>query len=311
MQYYRTIERTFPTGSSPRLRIANRRGELSIIGEDRDDIAFTAQIAVSAENEREADERLQAVELPMVHEGDVVVIGQFQDEERAEDGIRFVRQGWRFNLRLGFQFAEARIDMAVRVPRHCRVEATQRSGPARIAGLHAPVTVESRSGRTEVREVRGPVCIEARSGAVEVRDIAGDLDITGRSGRIEVEQVAGDAALRSRSGHVSVADVRGRLSVESRSGRMTLRSIDGEARAVSTSGAVEWRGAVRAPLSIEAQTGLIRLAVERGAGFYVDAETKHGSVRSELPVDHLDQPGQDAPVVRLRAQSGSIRIVAA
>lgn len=311
MQYYRTIERSFAAGTTPLLRIANRRGDLSIIGEDREDIAFTAQIAVSADNQREGEERLDAIEIPVSQDGDTIVIGEAAGEDDEPAGVRFFRQGWHFGIRVGLQMSDTRIDMVARVPRRCRVEASHRSGPARLSGLHASVTVDARSGRTDVREVRGPVRVEGRSGAIEVRDIIGDLAIVSRSGRVEVEEVEGNVALRSRSGHVSIAEVRGRVSVESRSGRVTLRSIDGETRVSSSSGAVEWRGAVRAPLSIEAKTGLIRLAVERGAGFYIDAETRHGSVRSELPVDHLEQPRPDAPVVRLRAQTGAIRIVAA
>jgi hypothetical protein len=310
VQYYRTLERTFAVDAAPELRIANRRGELTIIGEDRDDIAFTAQLSVSADSKAEGEERLDAIDIPISQEGGAVIIGEPEHDE-PDGGVTLFRLGWHFGIRAGITLSETRVDMVARVPRLCRVQATHRSGAARVTGIHAHVHIEGRSGATDVRDVGGPLQVESRSGAIEVRDIAGDVTLISRSGRVDVENVQGDAEVRSRSGYVNVNAVGGRLSVSTRSGRMTLRDVAGPTTVSGRSGAVEWRGAVRRPVSIEVESGFIRLAIERGAGFYLDAETQRGSVRSELPVDHLEKPRDDAPSVRLRTHTGAIRIVAA
>ncbi len=79
---------------------------------------------------------------------------------------------------------------------------------------------------------------------------------------------------------------------------------------MSASGSVEFRGRVAQPISMEVTAGSVRLAVSRDSGFFLDAESRAGSVRSELPVGYLERPPKDAPTVRVRTQSGTIRVVA-
>lgn len=305
MQYYRTIERTFHAGDRPALKVANRRGNLVVVGEDREDIQFTAQLAVQADDEHAGNEQLDHIQLPMNEVDGRVEIGPPQFDEGGFHGVTL----FGFRVPVGFGFG-TRIDMQLRVPRACGVEALNRSGAIRVSGTRAAVKVEGRSGRIEVRDVEDDVHVESRSGGVEVHTVHGGVVVDSRSGKVEVEDVDGPLRLESRSGSIVARAVTGDVGVQVKSGRVRLETIGGAIEVAGGSGSVEVRGRVQRPISIELTAGAVRLAVSRDSAFYMDAESRVGSVRSELPVGYLERPPQDAPTVRVRTQSGAIRVVA-
>ena len=152
-------------------------------------------------------------------------------------------------------------------------------------------TLLSRSGRVEIENLAGPLSVEARSGRVTVREIRGDTRIVSRSGSVQAESIAGSLAVESRSGSVRVSDCAGSATVASRSG------------------AVRYEGAVRGDFDINVRSGSVRLSVDPDSSFFLDAESAHGTVRSDL---HLRRGGGAArtggPTVRIRTRSGSIHI---
>jgi len=307
MQYYRTLERTFTTNPGARLRITNRSGELTVVGEDRTDITLTVQFSVDAENQREGEARLEAIQLPIGATDDFVEIGPPEfDDRRANSSVLGM-----VISKMGFSLGGTRVNMIVRVPRDCAVTAEQRSGPLRISGLRRGVRAISRSGHCEVSDIEGPVGLESRSGTTEIRQVRGELVVEGRSGRIEIERVHGDATIANRSGNVIVRELEGAVRLAGRAGRVQLTDIAGPVDVQAHSGGVELRGRIQWPVSIELHSGHVKLAVTRDSMFFMDAETNHGSIRSELPVDYLDQPPGDAPTVRVRTHAGTVRVVAA
>jgi hypothetical protein len=308
VQYYRTIERSFAVAGQSALSIANRSGELTVIGEDREDIAIAIQLAVSADSEREGRQQLDAMEVPMQESGGHVQVGPPSAEAAGKGMSGTVTI---FGIRVGIGAPDTRLDMVARVPRRCLTSAEHRSGPLRITGIHADVTAQSQAGRCEIAEIDGSLRLDSRSGTVEVRAVTGDVSIDSRSGRVEVEDIGGHAQVRSRSGSVSVRDVEGAARIESRSGRVQVEDVRGPVAARAHSGAFEYRGRIAQPMDIDVYSGAVRLAVTRDSAFYMDAETHVGSIRSELPVDYLSRPPEDAPTVRVRTHAGAIRIVTA
>lgn len=232
MQYYRTIEQAFEVDSNAELVVENRRGEIVVVAEDRSDITFTGQLSVAAEGEREGQERLDAIQLPIASTRSHVSIGPPSYDEQTALTI--------FGISLHVPRASTRVDMQLRVPRTIRLVARARSGPVRITGLATRVDVTCRSGRVELAQLDGGARVDNRSGSVEVRDTRGDLDIGTRSGKTEVERVDGDVTVRGRSGSTSLLKIRGDVKVESRSGRLRFEEVEGRVEASNGSGSVEF-----------------------------------------------------------------------
>jgi DUF4097 and DUF4098 domain-containing protein YvlB len=303
MQYYRTIDHSFEVDPSPELRVENRRGEIVVVAEDRDDITFTAQMVVNADSEQEGEQRLDAIQLPISATRAHVQIGPPAYDEHSALSI--------FGISIQVPRTSTRIDMQLRVPKATRVKTRARAGLTRVTGADGDLDVGSRSGRIELRELGGDVQVGHRSGGIEIRETNGRVRIDGRSGKIEIEGVEGDVEVKNRSGSTSIQRVRGDVTIASRSGRIRLEDIEGRIRVRTGSASVGYRGAVAGPIDIELGSGSVRLAVTRDSAFWMDAETRAGSIRSELPVDYLKEPTDDAHTVRVRAGSGSIRVITA
>ncbi|MEX2228149.1 MAG: DUF4097 family beta strand repeat-containing protein [Dehalococcoidia bacterium] len=327
MQYLRRIERTFAAPQPVTLHVANRRGDLAVIGEDRTDIAFVAQIALDARDEPTGRARLDAVAIPVTVEGGKVSVGPPAYPERDEherlidDDIRAAGESFPF---FSFRFGGAgiiaaarrivnetdlRVDMELRVPRSCAVEAELRAGALRIGGVHAGVRAQSRSGGVEIHDIAGDVSLETRSGRAEVRAIRGSVTVDSRSGRAGVAGVEGDVELESRSGRAEVRDVGGRTRVRAHAASVRIEDARGAVEVATESGTVEFQGRVLQSISIDVKTGSVRLAVPADSRFYLDAESRVGSVRSDLPVGERERSTADAPTVRVRTETGSVRVV--
>jgi len=74
------------------------------------------------------------------------------------------------------------------------------------------------------------------------------------------------------------------------------------------SGSVRFQGSVHGTTEIETVSGGIDFDVNPRQLFYLDAETRSGSIRSDLAPRQGGPPPEGAPTVRLRSVSGGIRI---
>lgn len=299
VQVQRTIEEHAAT---PRRLIAeNRAGDLEVVGEDRDDVLITAVVTVDAETERAGQQRLAVVRLPVTGSRDALVVGP-PDLPRDEPPLVHVLR------HLGIARG-TRVAVRIVVPRGVAVRAVQRAGSVRVTGLQAPVDVEVYAGSALVSAAGGAVRVTTRLGSASLADVGGDAFVDSRAGRVLAEHVGGALKVEARRGTVIARDVAGALDVDTRGGKVVLEDVRGPARVRTRAGNVDWRGKVCAPVDIESRAGGLRLAVTPDSAFWIDAEAHAGSVRSELPVDYLKKPDAMAPVVKLRARAGAIRIV--
>lgn len=276
MEYTRTIERSIDAGAAQMVRIANRRGSLTVRGADREDIGFVATLRVKAGSEQEAEELFDEVELPISEREGTVEIGppEFGDEE-----------GW-----WGGGRRRPTLDMELAIPRACSVHATNRAGSIGVEGVRAAVEAKNRAGAVRVRDIEGAVTAETRAGEVQIRSVRGAVAAETRAGGIKIEEVTGDVTLQTRAGGIR------------------LKDIDGAVQAGSRAGEVWYRGRIRHEVEISVRAGAIQLGVTPDSSFFLDAESGLGSVESELDVDGTQEPEADAPTVRLRTGVGSIRI---
>ena len=311
MEYIRTATLEYPTGAAVRLEYDGRAGNLLLEGADTDRMTVQIVAHVNGEGAAAADTALQRIVDGIRHNGDAVSIRVPQIETAGP---------W-------FLFSRGvRVDYAITAPRRTVCQIANRSGRVEVARIDGPVEIGQRSGRTSVRQITGAVQVSSRSGAVEAeeigdnlavttasgrvtaRNIGGDAQIESASGGVRVEQVAGTLAVQSASGRIEVRDVGGSVRLSTASGRLSLAHCGGEARLKTASGAVRYQGGVRGDMDIETVSGGIDLDVDPRRPFYLDAETRSGSVRSNLVPRRGGPPPEGAPTVRLRSVSGSIRI---
>jgi DUF4097 and DUF4098 domain-containing protein YvlB len=133
--------------------------------------------------------------------------------------------------------------------------------------------------------------VEARSGGIRVSGCKGSCSVSARSGSLQIEDVGGEVDIETRSGSASISDAGAGVKLRAKSG------------------SVRFDSAVEGPVSIEVWSGSIRMSVDTSKPFFLDAESAHGAVRSDLDVRSKSAaPPADAPTVRVRTKAGAIVI---
>ena len=124
--------------------------------------------------------------------------------------------------------------------------------------------------------------------------------------------IAGDAKVNSASGDVMVREVGGRLEVNSASGDVLVREASSSVGVNTASGDQTIGSVSKGKVDLKSASGDVKIGIREGSTLWVDARSRSGEVRSELPVSDLPPEG-DAPHVELRANSmsGDITVVRA
>ena len=298
MEYIRTFSRDFEVGEQCELAVDSRSGTVSVRGDDTTRARIEVVARLWADDDAEADDQLEMIKRGVKLEGKTVSI-------RAPTLLRprpFIIFG------MG-----PRIDYQVTVPRRTKANIASRSGRVEVESIGGPVEVVSRSGRVSISDIARDVTIESRSGSVQARSIAGALEIESRSGSVRVEGVGKDLRMRSRSGSIQIEQVRGAVEVATRSGGISVIEAGSSVKLSTHAGAVRYEGAVRGDFDIDVTAGAVRLAVDPESVFFLDAESSHGAVRSDLEMRTNARTApvarEDAPTVRIRARAGAIHLV--
>lgn len=272
----RTFSKRFEAGGEARLHIENRNGAINIRRHDQAAIEIEVVAEVYAPSAREADDEAARIERAITASGSRVDIIT-PDLPRPE---------WFFFGR------GPKVDYDIRVPADTTIEALNRNGHVVLAGTRRPVRAESRNGRVQVEDVSGEVTAASRNGRINISRIAGAVEVSGANGHITIEKVQGAVTAKAGNGSLDITD----------SGAAV--------RASTTNGSVRFSGRVAGDLALQATNGSVRVAVTPDSRFELDAESRHGSVRSDLPVRERppSAAGTATPRVQLRTTNGSIRL---
>ena len=104
----------------------------------------------------------------------------------------------------------------------------------------------------------------------------------------------------------------GRFEANSASGDVLLREASSSVGVNTASGDQMIGSVVEGRIDLKSASGDLKIGIREGSTLWVDARSRSGDVRSELPVSDLPPEG-DAPHIELRANSmsGDITVVRA
>lgn len=277
------------------LAVRGFSGRLTVVGEDRPDVAVNLSGTVFGVDEAEARARADTLKVDVEVEGEAVVLDLEPPEGRRRP----------------------RIEVELAVPRRLALRVEAEGGRLEIRNV-AGVSLDSRRVETTLVGVTGPVTGEQRDGALEVVG-AGSVDFTSRRTAVRFERIAGPIEGEYTDGRLFVREAAGPLTVETRRVSVELESVAGDTKIVSTDGRLVLRhqqGALqfegeRAPLTatfgaavaVEAQShdGTIEVTLAPGAGAALDLEADGGTIR--LPQDEI-APTREGRVERVRTEIG-------
>jgi len=209
-------------------------------------------------------------------------------------------------------FRNAEVLIAVTCPEGASVETKSGSADVEGHGRFGAVEVETGSGDVEFGEIAGEAHVNAASGDVQLASVGGDARINTASGDVQIRSIDGDAKINSASGDVILREVRGELSVNSASGDVLVREAASSVGVNTASGDQEIGSVSTGSVTLKSASGDLKVGIKEGSTLWVDARSRSGEVRSELPVSDLPPDG-NGPAVELRANtmSGDITVTRA
>jgi DUF4097 and DUF4098 domain-containing protein YvlB len=278
---------TFQTPNDVRLDIRLGSGEIRL------ETSETAETTVRLEPLRDNEASVTAVQEARVEDrggGEIIV--------DVRDRRRFLRG--------------ADVLVEIRAPDGASVRAKSGSADVEGHGRFGSVHVESGSGDVQFSEIAGEAEASSASGDVQISSVGGDCRISTASGDIQLGSVAGEARFNSASGDVQVREVSGRVEVSTASGDVQVREAASSVGVNSASGDQTIGSVFAGKVDLRSASGDLKVGIREGSTLWVDARSRSGEVRSELPVSDLPPEG-NAPHVELRANtmSGDVSIVRA
>jgi len=221
--------------------------------------------------------------------GDITVTGGSGDEA-AVDAVKRTRgdRAMLGDVRIQADASANRVDIRTEYPRTTRSSVSVDYTVTVPAG--ASIELHSISGTIKVTGVRGSVRVETISGSVTASDtpnvelaktVSGDVSLSGIS-------TDGDVAAGTVSGTLTAKGLKAkRLDLNSVSGDITLTDINvASVHAKSISGSFEYAGAIQkgGDYDVNVHSGTIRFSLANPSGFYLNADSFSGSIRTDFPV---------------------------
>ena len=210
----------------------------------------------------------------------------------------------------GLRAAEVLVE--IRCPDGADVKAKSGSADIEGDGRFGSAEVQSGSGDVQFSDLSGDAKIDAASGDIQLARVGGELRANTASGDVQVGAVTGPSKVNSASGDVQIREAGGQLEVNSASGEVQIGEV-GSSASVNTASGDQTLGSVSAgKIALKSASGDMKIGIREGSTLWVDARSRSGEVRSELPVSDAPPEG-DAPHVELRAStmSGDVEVIRA
>jgi hypothetical protein len=298
------------------LRVHVRTAQVTIIGEQREDIESELYVWSNGYDEAQAKSLAGETRLKLDPAGPSLLIT-----------ISYPNPGTQ------------RARLKLRVPSHLRLQFEPTEARLEVSNV-ASIDHESARGETILWQIPGRVTITHRGGKLKIADV-GPVRLNTRGSAVELVRVKGEAILQLQSGEVRCADLSGPVEIEALSSDVVLELANTRdtIRVNATDGKITVRG-LRTLARIDGRETEMAIEVDRAApiavfnsgedialvppdgGYQLDALAAGGRITVADPLKGqltAEQPAEDeervsgkvgggGPTITLRNTRGDIRI---
>jgi hypothetical protein len=303
--------------SELRMNIPN--AQLTIIGEDRADIASEFWVWSNGYDEAEAKKLA------------------------AETLFKLEPAGASLSATITFpEPGSQRARLKLLVPRRLSVQCEPTGSKLEVSGV-AAVEVESARGETTIRQIRGRVAATHRGGTFTVEDV-GPARLNTRGSDVRVARVNGETILNIQAGDFHGAELAGPIEIEASGADLILEKLEktrGAVRVNSVGGRVIVRG-LRTEARIDGRDSEMDISIDRAApiaifstqdrvqitpppdGYEIDAVASNGRIilsddlKKTFTVSEAAPPEKEerisgkvnggGPILTVRVTRGDIRV---
>ena len=274
--------------------------EITIVGEDRDDIELELKIVSRAYDDAEAKRTAEATVMAADQAGELLTLTAQYPREGQQTAV-----------------------VTLRVPRRLAIRIDEKSRRLQVSNVAGVMLGGAGRGEATITDISGPVQAVQRGSAITINNV-GTLKLTTfNSGEVKVSNVHGNASFTFQGGEVRAESLEGTIEVESRNadikfdklekarapirinavgGEVVLNGVQVETRVDARRAEVRVDQTAAAPLAIYSEGELIEVSLP-AAGFTLDAMATAGRVSVDKPLeaagikitDAQSPQGSDAP----------------
>jgi len=266
------------------ISVTNLKGNVTLIGEDRKDLALKITKFIYAANQEDAEKKSGNLHINPQQVGDRLKID-------VPETTRSV-------------FQKESIDLECRIPRNLLPTVATDTGSVTVRDM------QFGDQEADIKTVSGHLTLEKLTGALKVQTVSGAMNL---------KQCIGKWQLKSVSGDITIGEARLAGTINSNSGKLRLNGLlQGQLQFHSMSGDFSGDLTVGADSGLEATTtsGRLDLHLQEGSDVQVTGVTLAGSVTCSANLDGKEveknqmkgRMGSGAGQVSLRSTSGSIEI---
>jgi DUF4097 and DUF4098 domain-containing protein YvlB len=144
--------------------------------------------------------------------------------------------------------------------------------------------------------------LRTAAGDVSVARSSGHTDVSTSTGKIWIGEIDGVAVVKTANGDITIGEVTDDARLNTAHGDITVYRALAAVSAKTAYGSVRIGEVVRGSVVLETSFGELELGVREGTAAWLDVNSQHGSVRSDLEAG--DGPEASADTVEVRARTG-------
>jgi len=285
----RIVEKTFTVQPGGTLHVDTQGGDIRVSPADDGVVKITAHEKIRASSEAEADELLKKLELTFDQNGgDVTASAKYEREA------------------LGFHFGSwppVEVSFTVTVPASFATD------------------LRTSGGGITVGDLAGKVHARTSGGDIRLGKIGGDIDGHTSGGNVSLNEGRGTVKLGTSGGDITVDRATGPAELSTSGGNIKIESVENAVHASTSGGNV--RAGIVGPLKddcvLSTSGGDVKVTVDKGAAFHLDAATSGGGVDAEGLTITIEKSNRGhsrlagavnggGPLLKLRSSGGDVAV---
>lgn len=286
----RIVEKNFSVHPGGTLTVETQGGEIRVQPSSDNAVHVVAKERFRTDSDTEADDILKNLSLTIEQSGDSVKAVSKYEKDIA-----------------GFHWGSwppVQVSFVVTVPTSYNVDLKTSGGDIKIGDLN------------------GKARLHTSGGDLVLGKISGDIEGGTSGGDVRLAEGAGTVRLNTSGGDIHVDRAIGRTNLDTSGGTIRIEAVENTLHATTSGGDVSARiiGALKGDCSLGTSGGRVRLTVDKGAAFDLDASTSGGDVEAEGLTITIERGGVGksrlagkvnggGPQVHLRSSGGDITVM--
>jgi len=283
----RVVEKTFTVQPGGWLKVETQGGDVRVRTSNDTTVKVVAKEQINAGSEGEADELLKNLTLTIEQSGEGVTATS--KYEKTFSGFHW--GSW----------PPVQVSFEVTVPTNYNVNLRTSGGDLTVDDLAGKVHARTSGGNVVLGKISGDIEAGTSGGDVKLVEGAATVKLNTSGGNISVERAVGATDLDTSGGDIKIGSVENTLHASTSGGNVSAGIV----------------GALKGDCVLGTSGGRVRVKVDKGAAFELDASTSGGDVEADgltITIEHggagrsrlAGKVNGGGPLLRLRSSGGDI-----